>query len=50
MRKAERAGAVQPGQEKALGRLCSSPPVPEGACQRAGEGLLTGAQSYKDKP
>ena len=40
---AERVGAVQPGEEKALGRLCDSLPVPEAACKKAGEGFF-----YKD--
>ena len=38
--KAGRAGAVQPGEEKAAGRS-SSLPVPEGAYKKAGEGLFT---------
>jgi len=43
--KAEGVGAVQPGEEKALGRPYCGLPVPEGACERAGERLFTGARS-----
>jgi len=46
--KAERVGAVQPGEEKALGRPYCSLPVPEEAYKRAGEGLFTRACS--DRP
>jgi len=38
---AERVGAVQPGEEKAVGRPYSSLPVPEGAYKEA-EGTLQG--------
>ena len=41
--RSERAGAVQPGEEKAPGRPLSSLPVPEGAYKKAGEGLFTRA-------
>jgi len=42
--KAERVGAVQPGEEKAPVRPCSSLPVPEGgACKKAGGDLFTRA-------
>jgi len=34
MIQAERVGAVQPGEEKALGRPYSSLPVPEGGATR----------------
>ena len=34
-------GAVQPGEEKAPGRPYCSLPVPEGAYNKAGEGLFT---------
>jgi len=41
--KAEGAGAVQPGEEKAPGRPCSSLPVPEGAYRKGGENLFSRA-------
>jgi len=47
--KAGRAGAVQPGEAKSPGRPPSSLPVPEGACERAGEGLLTRVWSDRTK-
>jgi len=37
---AERAGAPQPGEQKALGGPLSGLPVPEGAYRKAGEGLF----------
>jgi len=37
---AARAGALQPGEEKAPRRPYSGLPVPEGAYRKAGEGLL----------
>jgi len=37
---AGRAGAHQPGEKKAQRRPYSCLPVPEGACRKAGEGLL----------
>jgi len=43
--KAEGAGAVQPGGEKAPGRPDCSLSVPEGACKKAREGLVTRACS-----
>jgi len=46
---AERVGAVQPGKEKAPGRSQSSLPVPERACKRAGEGLLSRACSDRTR-
>ena len=42
---AERAGAVQPGEEKAPERPYSNLPGPEGAYRKAGEGLFIGAGS-----
>jgi len=47
--KAEGAGAVQPGEEKAPGRPYSSLPVPEGAYKRAGQGLSTRACSDRTR-
>ena len=41
--KAERVGAVQPGQERASGRPYCNLPVPEGAYRKAGEELFTRA-------
>jgi len=41
--KAERVGVVQPGEEKAAGRPCSSPPVPEGAYRKDGANLFSKA-------
>ena len=38
--KAERVGAVQPGEEKAPGRLSSSLPVPEGGLQESWRGTF----------
>jgi len=35
---AERAGAVQPGEEKAVGRPYSSLPVPDGGLQESWTG------------
>jgi len=43
--KAERVGALQPGEEKAPGRPYSSLPVPEEVCKKTGEGLFTRACS-----
>ena len=43
--KAERGGAIQPGEEKPPGRPYSSLPVPERAYKKAGEGLFTRAGS-----
>jgi len=42
-RKAERVGAVQPGEEKVVGRLYCSLPVLKRAYKKAGEGLFTRA-------
>jgi len=47
--KAERVGAVQPGEEKAPGRPYSSLPVPEEAYKKSGEGLLTGEWSGRTR-
>jgi len=47
--KAERFGAVQPGEEKALVRPYCGLPVPEGACRKAGEGLFTRACSDRTR-
>jgi len=44
-----RAGAVQPGEEKAAGRPHSSLPVPEGAYKKAGEGLFKTAWSDRTR-
>jgi len=49
MRKAETVGAVQPAEEKAVGRPCSSLRVPEGAYKKAGEGLFTRAGSDRTR-
>jgi len=38
---AEGVGAFQPGEEKATGAPYSSPPVPEGASRKDGEGIFT---------
>jgi len=38
--KAERVGAVQPGEEKTLGRRWSSLPVPEGDLQESWRGTF----------
>ena len=46
---AERVGAVQPGEEKAVGRLYCGLSVPEGACEKAGEGLFTKACSDRTR-
>ena len=43
--KAERVGAVQPGEDKAAGRPYCSLPVPEEACKQAREGFFTRACS-----
>jgi len=40
MKKVERVGIVQPGEEKASGRLYCSLPVPEGAYEKAGDGAF----------
>jgi len=45
--KAERVGAVQPGEEKAVGRPYSSLPVPEGAYRKDGENLFS--RAYCDR-
>ena len=45
VRAAGRAGAVQPGAEKAPGRPDSRLPAPKGADRKAGEGLFTRAGS-----
>jgi len=42
-------GAVEPGEEKALGRPQSSLPVPEGACKRPGAGVFTRAWSDRTR-
>ena len=42
-----RVGAVQPGEEKTLGRPQSNLPVPEGAYKKAREGLST--RVYRDR-
>jgi len=47
--KAESVGAVQPGEEKAVGRPYRSLPVSEGACKEAGEGLFTNAWSDRTR-
>ena len=47
--KAEKVGAVQPGEEKGPGRSYCSLPVPEMACKKAGEGLFTRACSDKTR-
>lgn len=39
-KQAERVGALQPGEEKALGRPYSSLPVPEGGVQESWGGTL----------
>ena len=39
--KAERVGAIQPGEEKVPGRPYHSLPVRAGACKKGGEGLST---------
>jgi len=44
-----RVGIVQPGEEKTPGRLSSSLPVPEGGCEKAGEGLFTRARSDRTR-
>jgi len=46
---AERVRAVQPEEEKAPGRPCSSLPIPEGTYNKAGEGLLIGACSDRTR-
>ena len=46
---AERAGALQPGEERAPRRLYSSLPVPEGASRKAGEGLFIRACSDRTR-
>ena len=46
---AERAGALQPGEEKALRRPYSGLPVPEGAYRKAGEGLFIRASSDRTR-
>ena len=46
---AERAGALQPGEEKALRRPYSGLPVPEGAYRKAGEGLFIRAGSDRTR-
>jgi len=47
--KAERGGAIQPGEEKPPGRPYSSLPVPERAYKKAGEGLFTRAGSDRTR-
>ena len=47
--KAERVGAVQPGEEKAPGRPYISLPVPEGTYKKAGERLFTRAWSGRTR-
>jgi len=47
--KAERFGAVQPGEEKAVGRPYSSLPVPEGAYRKYGESILSRACSNRTR-
>ena len=47
--KAGRAGAVQPGEEKALGRPQSTLSVPEGAYKEGGERLFTRAHSDRTR-
>jgi len=47
--KAERVGAVQPGEEKAWRRPYISLPVAEGACKEAEEGLITRACSDRTR-
>ena len=42
---AQRAWALQPGEEKAPGRPYSGLPVPEGPYRKVGEGLFIGACS-----
>jgi len=49
MRKAERVGAVQPAEERALGRHDCSLPVPEGAYSKDGERLFTRAWSDRTR-
>jgi len=46
---AGRAGAGQPGEEKAAGRPHCSLPVPEWANKRAGKGLFTRACRYRTR-
>jgi len=46
-RKAETAGAVQPGEEKTLGRPYSIIPLPEGTYKKAGEGLFTRGKGFR---
>ena len=46
---AERAGALQPGEEKALGRPYSGLPVPEGAYRKAEERLFIRACSDRTR-
>jgi len=45
--KRQRVGAVQPGEERALGTPNSSLPAPEGAYKKAAEGLFT--RAYSDR-
>jgi len=47
--KAERVGAVQPGEAKVAGRPYCSLPVPEGAYKKAREGLFTRACSHRTR-
>ena len=47
--KAARVGAVQPGEDEALGRPYSSLPVPEWGNKKAGEGLFTRAWSDRTR-
>jgi len=47
--KAERVGAVQPGEKKAAGTPYCSLLVPEGAYKRGGEGLFTRGNVFKLK-
>jgi len=44
-----RVGAVQPGEEKSLGRPFCGLPLPEVAYKRAGEGLFTRACSDRTR-
>ena len=41
--KAERGGVVQPGEEQAMGRPCSSLSVPEGAYKKDGKNIFSRA-------
>ena len=48
-RQAERAGALQPGEQKAPRTPYSSLPVPKGAYRKAGEGLFIRAGSDRTR-